>query len=205
MTIRVVTAPSTEPLSLVEAKLHCNIESDFTDDDALVSALIRTATEQAENYTRRAFVQRTHELLLPAFPACQVIEIPSPPIQSISYVRYLDLDGTPQTVSAADYQLDAYREPALLKPAYLTVWPISTRSDFNAVQIGYVCGYAGIGSPASDLDYTAAVPESVKQWLRIRVATLYAQREALVAGTIITKVDRDFVNALLDPFVVSVF
>jgi len=205
MTIRVVTAPPAEPLTLTEAKAHLRV--DATTDDTLITALIVVARQYAELLTGRAFVQRTLELLLPAFPlGREEIELPMPPLQSVTSITYIDGDGTTQTVAAADYQVDIYRAPGLVKPAYGDFWPTLTRGDFNSVAIRYVAGYTPSGSPASDLDY-AADPElhALKQWMKIRIATMYEYREAIIVGTIVAELKRDFIDGLLDRYVVQVF
>lgn len=193
MTVRVITAPSVEPLSLTEAKLH--LREDLSTQDTLITALIVAAREYAELYTGRVFVQRTLEWTQDCFPYC--IELPFPPLVSVSSVKYIDTDGVLQTVSAADYQVDTYSEPGKVKPAYgVAGWPSVRSSDFNAVQVRYVAGYPE-GSPA---DYASGVPEPVKQWMRIRIAQLYEHREAVIAGTIAAPLPRDFVDGLLDPY-----
>jgi uncharacterized phiE125 gp8 family phage protein len=203
MTVRVITQPTVEPVTLAEAKLHLRVTT--SDEDALITSLISAARIYAENYTRRAFAQRTLELLLPNVPSCGVIELPQPPLRSVAWIKYIDADGVLQTIDAADYQVDMYREPGLIKPSYLETWPVITRSDFNALQVRYTAGYAETGSPDSDADYRANIPEAVKQWIKIRVGTMFEMREAVVVGTIVTDIKHDFIDGLLDPFVVDLF
>ena len=204
MTVRVVTAPPVEPVTLTEAKAHLVIDSDVTDDDTYVTALIQVAREYAENYTRRAFVQRTLELTLPDFAGYQTeICLPYPPLQSITSVKYLDADGVLTTIAVADYQADTYRQPGRVKPAYLDSWPVVTRGDFNAVQIRYVAGYdLGAGSPT---DYTSNIPKALKQWMLLRIGGMYRDREPVIIGASVTALPRDHVDGLLDALVVDLF
>ncbi|WP_047258057.1 head-tail connector protein [Chromobacterium subtsugae] len=46
----------------------------------------------------------------------------------------------------------------------------------------------------------ADVPESVRHWVLLRVATAYAQREAVAAGQPLQAMPRTFVDGLLDPW-----
>lgn len=218
MTVRAITQPTVEPITLTQAKLHCDIPATFTDHDALISSMIVAARQYAERYTHRAFIQRTFELTLPSFPNAllqrtfltrqqqmQQIELPFPPLVSVSWVKYLELDGTVITLDPTLYQVDSYREPALLQPAYLQVWPIVTRPDFNAVQIRYVAGYAPVGSPDSDADYAAHPDlETLKQWMRMRVATMYDNPQFLAQSTV-KELDDDYVDGMLDEYQVSMF
>mgnify|MGYP003647048015 CR=1 FL=1 len=203
MTVRVVTAPTVEPLTLAEAKTHLVIDTDVTADDTYIAALIQVAREYAENYTRRAFVQRTLELTLPYFDGYQSeIFLPQPPLQSVTSIKYLDADGVLTTIAAADYQVDTYSQPGRVKPAYLDSWPVVTRGDFNAVQIRYIAGYDSLGSPP---DYAGNIPKALKQWMLLRVGGLYRDREPVIIGTIVAALPRDYVDGLLDALVVDLF
>lgn len=204
MTVRVVTEPSAEPLTLTEVKRHLVVDSDFTTDDTYITALIPVARRYAENYTRRAFVQRTLELILPNFSGYEIY-LPQPPLQSITSIKYLDLDGVLQTIAASEYQVDIYREPGRVKPAYLESWPTVVRGDYNAVQIRYIAGYQPSGSPNSDADYAANIPDTLKQWMQVRIAQMYELRVPIVTGTIVATLPRDFVDGLLDELVVDLF
>lgn len=204
MTVRVVTAPPVEPVTLAEAKTHLVIDTDVTADDTYVTALIQVAREYAENYTRRAFVQRTLELTLPYFSGYQAeICLPQPPLQSVTHIKYLDADGVLTTIAAADYQVDTYRHPGRVKPAYLDSWPVVTRGDFNAVQIRYIAGYdLGAGSPT---DYTSNIPKALKQWMLLRVGSMYRDREPVIIGAAVAELPRNHVDGLLDALIVDLF
>lgn len=59
-------APTAEPLSLTEAKLHLSIED--TDSDVRIATLITAARQYGERITRRAFVAQRWTSMLDAFP-----------------------------------------------------------------------------------------------------------------------------------------
>ena len=63
---RQISTAGIEPVSLAEMKLH--LRETNTDQDALISALIRSARSYAENLTNRVFCYQTRELSLPYFP-----------------------------------------------------------------------------------------------------------------------------------------
>lgn len=62
------TAPTVEPLTLAEAKTQLRLESSFTDDDALVTAMCEAVRQYAETICRRSLVAQTWTLLLDQFP-----------------------------------------------------------------------------------------------------------------------------------------
>ena len=204
MTVRVVTEPSVEPITLAEAKTHLVIDADFTTDDSYITALITVARQYAENVTRRAYVQRTLELFAPNF-SCYEFVLPKPPLRSVTSIKYIDADGVLQTVAESVYQVNTYSEPGRVKPAHLQSWPAVVRNDFNAVQIRYIAGYPVAGSPDSDFDYRANIPEQLKQWMKVRIAMLYEMRVPVVVGAAVNELKRDYVDGLLDALMVDTF
>ena len=181
MALKLITAPSTLPVTLSEAKAHLRI--DHADEDALITALIETASAGAEHETGRALMAQTWEIALDAFPAA--IEMTRTPVQSITSVTYANTDGAQTVLSDALYSLDAADEFgwAYVVPAYAGAWP-ETRDEINAVRVRYVAGYADAES----------VPAAIKSWILLQVGAMYAHRESDVIG----QVQRlGFVDALL--------
>jgi len=159
MTLRLVTPPAAEPISLADAKLDLKVET--TDDDVLIAAHIQAAREQAEHILGRSLMPQTWELLLDAFPA-DAIQLARSPVSAIVSVSYTDADGAEQTLDPADYTLDADNLPGWLLPAYGTSWP-GTRDVINAVRVRFTAGYAD----------AAAVPAGVRAWMLLRLRHLY--------------------------------
>jgi uncharacterized phiE125 gp8 family phage protein len=186
MALKLITAPTEEPVTLTEVKLHCRV--DGTDEDALLTGIIIPAARRfAEGRTGRALVTQTWELALDAFPAAE-IELPMPPVQSITSVKYLDTTGVEQTIDAANYALDSYGMRPWLLPAYEYEWPEALASS-NAVRIRFVAGYGA----------AAAVPADIKAWIMLAIGTLYAQRETSSATPLIA-LPGDYWQSLLDPY-----
>lgn len=147
MNLSVTTAPASEPVSLVEAKTMCRISHD--DEDALLSIFIQRAREQVENDTRRALFTQTLRLKLDEFPFCErYIELPRPPLQSVSSITYVDTSGTTQTWSSSYYTVDTTAEPGKVHLTYDAEWP-TTRCIANAVTINYIAGWTSNTMPAS--------------------------------------------------------
>lgn len=186
MTYKLITPPSEEPLTLTEVKLHLRVEN--TDDNALITALIVAAREQAESITARALCTQTWELVLDAFPEACVLR--HSPVQSVTSVDYLDTDGASQSLTLADTLLDSESTPGYLVPGYGKAWP-ATWCVPNAVRVRYVSGYGA----ADD------VPQSIKAWMLLCVGTLYAQRESFIVGHETAALPDRFWRSLLDPFI----
>ena len=140
MALKLVTAPTTYPVTLAEAKLHCRV--DGTDDDALITALITSATEMCEQQTGRALMTQTWLLTLDEFPT--EIELTRVPVQSISSVTYTDTAGATQTLSTgSNWRLLDLGDFSMARivPVYGYTWP-ATRAQNNVVSVQYVAGYA---------------------------------------------------------------
>ena len=185
MTLKLITAPATEPITLAEAKAHLRCGDD---EDALINALIVAAREAAEHELGRALVTQTWERVVDAFPAVE-LELGMPPVQSITSVTYIDTAGALQTLSASAYTLDPTTPPGWALPATGYTWP-ATLDTANAVRVRFSAGYGA----------AAAVPAGIKAWILLRLGTLYKHREGVVTGVTVAEVPGGFVDRLLDPY-----
>lgn len=169
MDFKVITAVATEPVTLAEARLHLKAVAGITTEDALISAWITAAREVAEQYTGRALAGQTLELALDCFPEYEddFIDLPRPPVASITHIKYTDTNGTEQTVSGTAYALSAYGESRRIAPTFGNYWP-STQDIPDAVRIRYVTGYAATGHVASG-GFDVA-PKAVKSAILLMVA-----------------------------------
>ena len=185
MSDKLITAPSTEPVSLTEAKAHLRVTS--TDDDDLITALIVAARAAAEHELQRSLITQTLEKALDMFP--DAIQLLSPPVQSVTSVKYLDVDGVEQTLSSSSYTLDNASDstPAWLTPAYGYDWP-ETYAEVNAVKVRYVAGWGS----------ASLVPQPIKQWMLLQIGHWYENRESVNIGNITSKLD--YVTFLLDRY-----
>lgn len=183
MALRLITAPTVEPVTLVEAKAHLRV--DHSDDDTLIGLLIESARhyiDGPEGFLGRAIITQTWELVLDEFPTNE-IRIPLPPLQSVTSVIYDDADGNEQTVDAADYAVDTASEPGWVVPS-TAGWP-TVFEGINAVRIRFVAGYApSIDSPP---DLRANVPGSIKAALLLLIGALYEHREQTIVGQATTE------------------
>ena len=159
-------APTVEPLTSAETKLHLRVE--ITEDDALIGNLIKAARQYAEEYTRRQLITATWKLYLDEFP--DVITLFRPPLQTTgTSIQYVDDNGITQTLAASVYQIDTTSVLPRIRPAYGQSWP-STRPIMNAVITTYKNGYG---------DAATSVPEPIRQALRLLVGHWYENRESV--------------------------
>lgn len=185
MALILVTAPTAEPVSLAEAKLHLRV--DATDEDTMISSLITAAREYCENFQGRAYVEQTWELVLDAFPAGDYIELPRPPLRSVVSLTYTDSAGAATVWDPANYIVDTASQPGRLVLAYDKTWPSVTLQPAGGIKVRFTAGY---GTGAS------AVPARVKQAMLLLIGHWYEHREAVITGTI-SKALEHAIDALL--------
>lgn len=206
--------------NIADSSLGAGAPSTNTTKDPQLRRLIADARRRAEAITRRAFITQSWKLVLDRFPAPAMnissanwygpqwgvgpgplsalapegrtgyeIYLPNPPLITVDSITYVDSDGATQTLSPTLYAVDQ-SEPARLTPAYGQTWP-ATRNQASAVSIIYTCGYGAAGS---------AVPEGIRDWILMRVGSLYEFREEVaIMGR--QRIDPlPFVDGLLDDF-----
>lgn len=183
MRLELVTAPTTEPISLAEAGVHLRVDAE--EESGAINLAIQRAREEAETRMARALITQTWRVTLDAFPANGEIELPMPPLQSVSSVQYVDENGTLQTLDSSNYTVDSSGEKGRLFLAYGKSWP-SIRIEENAVRVEFVAGYGA----------ASAVPAKFRAWMLMRIGDHYAHREGTVIGTIASPLD--FVDGLID-------
>lgn len=193
---RCIAESSVEPVSVHDCKLFMRLSTADTAEDALIEGLEKSARMVGENMTKRAFVPHTYQLTFDEFPDGG-ITLPQAPLSTLSNdvtITYVDSSGANQTLSGTAYSIDDRTEPGYLTPSSDNDWP-DTNDQINAVTIQYVAGYPlSGGSPTT--------PDAIKTWIKMRVASMYENREAIMvdqrAGLV--ELPRTFVDGLLDPY-----
>jgi len=165
---KLITAPTSEPISLAEARAHLNDPP--PQDDALISAIISTARQWIEDVTGRLLMTQTWDVYLPAFPCDEDIDLPFGPLQSVTYLKYTDSANAETTFSSAYYHVDTISEPGEIVLAYQQVWPTATLKTSNPIVIRAVFGYAS----------AALVPAPLRQAILLLIEHYYTNRGLVV-------------------------
>lgn len=163
MPLALNTPPAAEPVTLAEAKLHLKV--DTADDDTLITRLIAAARARAEWHTGRAFVTQGWTLHLDCWPGTGVIELPLPPLQSVSSIVTTARDGSTATLSPALYTVDTASAPARIALAANTAPPTNLRA-IDAIAIAFTAGYGD----------ATTVPPAIKEAILDLAAAMYANR-----------------------------
>jgi uncharacterized phiE125 gp8 family phage protein len=149
-----------EPLSLEEAKTMLRVN--FTNHDELISGLIKSARSFFENETGFALMNRTLTTYLRFFPKSTTIELPFPPLSSVTSIYY-NLEGTPTEFVVTDqWYADTSSRPGAIKLLPGVSWPTDVLWS-PAVTIIHVAGYGALSS-ALPPDAIHAVRALVEAW-----------------------------------------
>jgi len=161
------TAPTEEPVSINDLKLHARITG--TDNDDLLDFYRIAAREQAELHMGRGILTQTWTLLLDGF--ANIIELPmAAPLQSVTSVKYYDENGTQQTLATSVYDTDTASRPGRVVLKVDQSWPgTQTLRRNGTVEIKYVVGWT-----SADL-----VPERIKHGIRQYATYLELDRDGL--------------------------
>jgi uncharacterized phiE125 gp8 family phage protein len=136
MAFRLITGAASYPVTLAEAKAQCRVDNDA--EDASINGYIAAATAHVENYTGRAIMAQTWELTTDGWADEFALK---GPVQSITSVKYYDVDGLEQTLSAGFYTLDETTDRVVMVSDFTS--PV-LRGEVNDIAIRFVAGYAAI-------------------------------------------------------------
>ena len=195
----VSTVAVSDPLTAAEANLHLRLNSATASaDSAIVTRLIAAATEEAQAFTGKQFVDATFDWTLPCFRDPRTgdtttLTLPRCPVDSITHVKYYDTANTQQTLAAANYYTIglATTTTAPVTPCRLVLvstssWP-SLYDRQDAVEIRFKAGYSA--------DSTS-VPAAIKAAILMMVDDLYNNRcrqgEALTINPAVMRLLRPF-------------
>lgn len=187
--VALTTAATAAPVSLGEVKSHLDIpDSDETKDPNLIGVIL-AVTASLENYTRRTFVTTTFTLWRDRFPGrvmpwwdgvrqgadteltdlTGAIEVPRPPLISVTHIKSHLQDGSESTFSSANYLVDTVGAPGRIVPKVSQAWPSTTLRAINGVEVEYVAGYGPTGSD---------VPAPIRQAILMMIGDINSKPEA---------------------------
>lgn len=170
--------------NIADSSLSAEASSTNTTIDPYITMLIKAARQHAEQELKRYLITQTLDAYFDEFP----IEFTLPPMQSVTSITYYDEDNVEQTISASNYIVDAVSIPSRIMEAENYDWP-STYDKHNAVKVRFVAGYGAASS----------VPDCIKHWMLVKIATMWESREQFVTGTSFNQLPTSFIDSLLDP------
>tara|TARA_R110000868_G_scaffold61095_1_gene185817 strand:+ start:195 stop:863 length:669 start_codon:yes stop_codon:yes gene_type:complete len=200
--LKVITGPALEPISRIEAREHLRLDEDV--DDRQIRIYIQAARNWAENYTGRAFINRTMKMYLDGFSAVDeplwegmrtgpsvikynnYLQLALNPVYSVTSIKYFSDNDTEYTWGTENYYADIISEPAKIVIRDGGTYPTDLRAA-NGLEINFIAGY---GENPSD------VPESIKVAMLQFMSFIYEHRGDYEGSIEAPRV----VRSLLDPY-----
>jgi uncharacterized phiE125 gp8 family phage protein len=180
MSLLLLSAPAAEPVALAEAKAFLKLETDA--DDLLVEALLVAARMHVEAATRRLLVTQTWRCGFASVPGDGILRLPVSPVQSVLAVRLVEAPGDPVGLASANWQADVAASPPRVR---LGARP----GRLVGAEVDAVAGYGG----------PAAVPQPLRQAIRVIAATWYEERAFIGTGAVDVELPAS-VLALIGPY-----
>lgn len=153
--LKLVTAPASEPITLAQAKIFLRVE--HTGDDEAITRAISAARVAAEQYCKTAFLPQTWDYAK-ANPEPTRLHLPIGPAQSISSITLTTEAGASSTMNAANYRLSVAGFSVLFDPAI----------SIERITVRYV---AGIATTVADM------PSSLAQGMLHHIAVMMETRD----------------------------
>lgn len=146
--------------------------------DAELSDMITRAREEGEELTRLAFAPQTLEVGLDGFPDKNYINIPRPPLVSVTSFDIYNSVGAKTTLGVTtQYLVDIESTPGRVVLPYSGSWPSGTDYPLNPVRIKYTCGYT-------------TLPQRLKNILLLHVGLLYKYRDTAIPDSDMKALER---------------
>ena len=167
MSLTLVTAPTTEPLSLQAAKDQLRLDIDT--DDRLILSLITAARDWVEGQTKRCLKSQVWDQTIdgnwPWKHGGPRIELEKNPVISVDSITYATGASPEPTLATDQYTAVTRNYGSYIVPAYGVTWP-TVRSVPNAVTVRFTAGYTTVPQPLIH-----AIAMLVTHWYEHRDAT----------------------------------
>jgi uncharacterized phiE125 gp8 family phage protein len=166
----VTVAETTGPVTIDDALLHCRADDSDPSDIASVMLYLAAAVAHVEQYLGTPLASRTVTVQADYFS--DFARLPFAPVTSITSISYFDAAGATQTLSATVYRLIASGIEAFIELKPDQTWP--TTKSGERITVTAVVGYASL-------------PFDIRAAILLMTASLFANRENVVVGTIINE------------------
>ena len=178
MDVEVVVPPTDTVLdyvSLADQKLQLLISPANTHHDAEITDCMESAMAYIHGRSgvlRRSILRTGYRMRIPSFPAGRAIDLPYPPLLSVSSVSYLDTSGVQATLDPASYHVltGACFGQIALAPG--SSWPVVQSRHPAGVSIEFEAGFDP-GGAREELP-------AIRRMIKLLAAHYFENREATI-------------------------
>jgi uncharacterized phiE125 gp8 family phage protein len=170
--LSIITPATSEPITYQELADHLRLDCGV--DQTLVTGLGIAARRYFEQATKLTLMQTVFSVSFDDWGFWQNdIKLPRRPVSNVASVKYIDGNGTLQTLDPSQYQVDYKAVYTRIRPVLGTVLPVTQIGTVNAVTIQFT---AGTTNDLSQVDELAklAIKQLTSHW--------YESREAVLIG-----------------------
>ena len=159
----VISEPDEYPVTVEEIKEFARI--DGNDEDSILESFLIGAISDVEAYLRRSLVTRSYRMVLDEWNFRE-IEIPMPPLQSVTKVVTIDEEDVETEYSSDQYYTISSSIPGRLQIKMGYSLPSNTEREKAGHAIDFTAGYGG----AED------IPKQIKIGIMQLVTMIYENR-----------------------------
>jgi len=161
--IQMTSTPAENPITVQEVKDFARI--DGNDEDELIETFISSVRDACELWLGRILVERSVKILFSEWNR-EVVELPFPPLVSVTSFKTIDEDGVETVYSSDNYYVITEAIPGRIV--------LKTNASIPTTSIRSISGYcveyqAGYGAASN-------VPPSIKEALKLWVTWVWENR-----------------------------
>lgn len=160
---KTIVDPVEYPVTIAEVKDFARI--DGNDEDSLLTTFLDAVISSIEEYLGRALVTRTVKMIMDEWNTNE-IELPSPPLISVSSVNTVDEDELETEYDSSNYYIITESIPGRLVIKKSSELPSNTERDKAGYNIVFTAGYGDASS----------IPKKIKLAIMQWVTMIYENR-----------------------------
>ena len=164
MLVKLIDAPAVPAVSLDDVKYHLRISPSDTNYDGRLTPYLEMAVSETQGDTGRALITQTWDCLFKTWLAVEQSTLPFGNLQSVTHLKYLDVDGVKQTVSEDDYLVAGIDtdDGKIVFPSD-TAFLFPELYDIDQITVRIIVGYG---------DTSSTVPGNIQSAIKLMVSDI---------------------------------
>jgi uncharacterized phiE125 gp8 family phage protein len=138
---KIITEPTSYPVTITEIKEFARI--DGNEEDSILEVFLSGVVNNVEAYLGRALITRTYKMVMDEWNDRE-IELPMPPLISVSSIKTIDEDNVETTYDSSNYFVITESIPGRVVIKKDSIMPTNTDRDKAGYSITWNAGYTDI-------------------------------------------------------------